>query len=152
MGTHAQLPGSWIRLARDPSKLAVAQVQSAAMGCVASLARRTRVGHKSVVVARLFLKFCVATRRCSSRQARTSALDAAASAFAAPATMLLPMLLLRQSEGVKAAPPELKLSRHHASPQQRVSRFSPHLLLILLFFSHHHLPGWIAEGNDATES
>merc|ERR1712151_1232442 len=86
--------------ARDPSKLAVAQVQSAAMGCVASLASRTRVGHKSVVVARLFLKFSVATRRCSARQARTSALDAAASAFAAPATMLL----LLQSEEVEASP------------------------------------------------
>merc|ERR1711972_492253 len=72
-------------------------VQSAAMGCVASLARRTRAGHKSVVVARRFLKFCVATRRCSSRQARTSALDAAASGFAAPATMLL----LLQSEEVE---------------------------------------------------
>merc|ERR1712113_250995 len=49
-------------------------------------------------VARLLLNFCVATRRCSTLQARTSALDAAASAFAAPATMLL----LRQSEEVEA--------------------------------------------------
>merc|ERR1712113_879987 len=97
--THAQLPGSWIRLARGPSRLAVAQVQSVAMGCVAALARRTRVTHKSVAVARLLLNFCVATRRCSTLQARTSALDAAASAFAAPATMLL-----LQSEDVEAGP------------------------------------------------
>merc|ERR1712113_895803 len=119
MGTHAQLPGSWIRLARDPSKLAAAQVQSAAMGCVASLARRTRVGHKSVVVARLFLKFCVAPRRCSSRQARTSALDAAASGFAAPATMLL-LLLLVQSEEVEACPiSKVRVTRPVACPVYR---------------------------------
>merc|ERR1712125_291804 len=65
-----------------------------------SLARVTRVGQKSVAVARLLLKFCVATRRCSTLQARTSALDAVASAFAAPATMLLPL----QSEEVEACP------------------------------------------------